>query len=73
MKELIFQLIKKGLRKFKRNNSTVGLNILSIDGKEINNKDELTKLKEQKPGYISKFNSKRENQIILLTTSNSQK
>lgn len=61
------------MTKFKRNNSTVALNILFIDGKEINNKDELTKLKKQKTGYISKFNSKRENQVILLTTSDSQK
>ena len=61
------------MTKSKRNNSTVALNILFIDGKEINNKDELTKLKEQKPGYISKFNSKRENQVILLTTSDNQK
>ena len=39
---------------------------------KINNKDKLTELIEQKQDYISKFNCKRENQIILLMTSNSK-
>ena len=46
---------------FEKNNPTIALNILYIKGKEIY------------PRYISKHNSTRENQIILLMIPNEEK
>lgn len=53
-KRLIFQLIQK----FERYNTTAALNVLFINGKEINNKDKSTGLIEQKQDYVSKCNCK---------------
>ena len=53
-KRLVFQLIQK----FERYNTTAALNVLFINGKEINNKDKSTGLIEQKQDYVSKCNCK---------------
>ena len=53
----------KDWKKFERNNKTIALNILSVQ----HNKETIN-LK-----YKSKYNLKRENQLILLIITNSEK
>ena len=55
-KDIKFPLDKEDWKKFEQNNKEIALNILFVP----HNKEEI------RPAYISKYNHKRKNQVILL-------
>ena len=56
-------LIKQDWKKFERNNKTIALNILFVPDNE----------KTINLAYKSKYNRKRENQVVLLMITNGEK
>ena len=62
-KDIDFPSDKKDYKKFERNNNTVALNILFAP----------YNTKKIKPAYISKYNHKRDKQVILLMITNDDK
>ena len=60
-KDIEFPSHSKDWKKFEQNNKTVALNILFVP----------YNIKQTRPAYISKYNRKRNNQVILLMISDS--
>ena len=61
-KDIEFPSHSKDWRKFEQNNMTIALNILFVQ----------YNTKQIRPAYISKYNNKRDNQVILLMISNNE-
>ena len=56
-----FSITKRWLEKFEKNNAKIPLNLLYAKKEKIY------------PAYVSKYNSNREKQVILLMISNREK
>ena len=62
-KDIEFPSYSKDWKKFEQNNNTIALNILFVP----------CNTKQIKPAYISKYNNKRDNQVILLMITDNKK
>ena len=59
-KDIKFPSDKKDYKKFEQNNKTIALNILFVP----------YNTKKIRPAYVSKYNNKRDNQVVLLRITN---